>query len=141
MEELEVINPLKDKKVLIADDNDTDRLVAIKFLERVWILKENIQVVENGRAAVEISKQRMFDLIVMDISMPEMNGLEATKEIILQHKAKSPKIIAYTASEKFKDDPRMELMDGMYLKATSADNFKEVIKNLQWETSEVLSMA
>jgi CheY-like chemotaxis protein len=100
---------------------------------------ENIKVTENGRAAVELTKKEMFDLIVMDIRLPDMNGIDATKEIRSQYTRNTPKIIAYTATAPFISDPCMELMDGIYLKATKSENFKRIIKTLQWENSKALN--
>ncbi len=66
------------KKILIVEDNRINQIVTKKILE-----KNNIRctVVENGEKAVQIVKERKFDLILMDINMPVKNGIEASKEI------------------------------------------------------------
>ncbi len=64
--------------VLVAEDNATNRLVATRMLER---LGHCVDSVANGREAVEAVASRHYDLVVMDMMMPEMDGLTATGEI------------------------------------------------------------
>jgi FOG: CheY-like receiver len=80
----EVTPPLLDtsfldgKRILIVEDNRINQIVTKKIIE-----KNNMScvVAENGQIAVEIAKKESFDLILMDINMPIMNGITATKEI------------------------------------------------------------
>lgn len=65
-------------RVLIADDNATNRLVATRILER---LGHHVTSVENGSEAVSAVQSGSFDLILMDVMMPEMDGLQATSQI------------------------------------------------------------
>ncbi|HCN83497.1 MAG TPA: hypothetical protein DIT07_07710 [Sphingobacteriaceae bacterium] len=67
---------LKDKTVLLAEDNLINAMVAIKLLSN-WGLKT--EHAKNGLEAVEKSKAKEFDFILMDIHMPEMDGFEAAK--------------------------------------------------------------
>ena len=67
-----------DFSVLIAEDNIINQKVAVKLLNRFC---ENIDVVENGRLAVDAVKKNSYDMIFMDLQMPVMDGIEATKEI------------------------------------------------------------
>jgi len=82
------------KKILIVEDNRINQIVTKKILE-----KNNIRctVVENGEKAVNIVKERKFDLILMDINMPVKNGIEASKEIRIFNS--TIPIIALTAVE------------------------------------------
>ena len=64
--------------VLLAEDNSVNQLVAKRILEK---LGHRVTVVSNGREAVSAVKADKFDLIAMDVQMPEMDGLDATKAI------------------------------------------------------------
>lgn len=65
------------KTILIAEDNESN------YILMTYILKRNYQIVRahNGREAVEISEKGGIDLILMDLKMPVMDGLEATRII------------------------------------------------------------
>jgi signal transduction histidine kinase/DNA-binding response OmpR family regulator len=64
--------------VLLADDNQVNQLTAKTMLER---LGHEVTIANNGVEAIELFKQREYDLIFMDVQMPEMDGLTATAEI------------------------------------------------------------
>ena len=65
------------KKILIAEDNDSN------YILMTYILKKHYEYerARNGQEAVEMVKNGQFDLVLMDIKMPVMDGLEATKQI------------------------------------------------------------
>jgi len=69
---------LQGMKVLVAEDNNINILVLKRFLEKWGVLTT---VVLNGKDALEAIEQQQFDLVLMDIHMPVMNGEEATKII------------------------------------------------------------
>ncbi len=81
--------------VLVAEDNHVNQMVIGQVLQNLG-LKPTI--VPNGEAAVEACEKEAFDLIFMDLRMPKMNGIEATK-IILSNPATlgAPSIVALTA--------------------------------------------
>lgn len=97
----------QDIKILIADDYIDNRTLLKEIIE---ILGFQYALVENGLEAVEALKKDYFDIILMDIEMPVMNGIEATKEIrnTFDVMKKDIPIIAISAhnpehfSEKFK---------------------------------------
>ena len=64
--------------VLVADDNTVNQKVAAAMLRR---LGHHVTVVDNGEKAVERLESTKFDLVLMDIQMPVLDGIEATKEI------------------------------------------------------------
>ena len=80
------------KRILIAEDNDSN------FILMGYLLKKHYEVVRavNGRDAIEKLEQGGIDLVLMDIKMPEMDGLEATR--ILKEKMPELPIIALTAN-------------------------------------------
>ncbi len=71
-------SPLQGVKVLVAEDNDFSRLLLSTLLEKAGC---ELQVVENGRQALTLCEQSAFDLLVFDVHMPELNGIDALVEI------------------------------------------------------------
>ncbi|MFO0747454.1 MAG: response regulator [Myxococcota bacterium] len=65
-------------RILVAEENPTNQKYAVALLERMG---HRCAVVENGREAVRAALQEAFDLVLMDVMMPEMDGLEATRAI------------------------------------------------------------
>jgi len=65
-------------KILLAEDSPTNQKLAVGLLSR-W--GHTVQVAGNGRQAVEMLKHETFDLVLMDVQMPEMDGMEATAQI------------------------------------------------------------
>jgi CheY-like chemotaxis protein len=78
----------------LVEDNAINRLLAQKSLQ---YYNYTITEANNGKHAVEILKTQQFDIILMDIFMPEMDGVEATKIIRNEMKITTP-IIAFTAN-------------------------------------------
>ncbi len=84
------------RAVLIAEDNPVNQQVAKRMLEHLGCV---VSVVGNGRDAVEACDQRRFALVLMDIQMPLMDGLEATREIRRREPSgQRMPIVALTAS-------------------------------------------
>jgi CheY-like chemotaxis protein len=88
------------KKILVAEDNDSN------FILMTYILKKFYQFerAKNGQEAVDMVEKGEYDLVLMDIKMPIMDGLEATKKIKETHT--SLPIIALTANA-FDSDRQM----------------------------------
>lgn len=83
-------------KVLVAEDNIVNQKVITAFLMTAGIKAD---IAENGLVAVEMASQRPYDLVLMDIQMPELDGLAATLKIQeLSEHYKSTPIIAITAN-------------------------------------------
>jgi CheY-like chemotaxis protein len=80
--------------ILLAEDNISNRKVTLEMLRK---LGYRADAVTNGAEAVEALKRQRYDLILMDIKMPVMNGIEATREIRRIWPDNGPKIIALTA--------------------------------------------
>jgi len=72
------VAPLLGVKVLVAEDNNFSLLLISTLLEKTGC---ELQAVENGREAVELCGQTAFDLLVFDVHMPELNGIDALEEI------------------------------------------------------------
>ena len=70
--------PARSLKILVAEDTPFNQKFILRLLER-W--KHQSTLVKNGRLALEALKKESFDIVLMDVQMPEMNGLQATKKI------------------------------------------------------------
>ena len=81
-------------RVLLAEDNPVNQQVATTILRKRG---HTVDVVENGRAAVEAVSSDQYDIVLMDIEMPEMGGLDATTRIRQDPRHASLPIIAVTA--------------------------------------------
>jgi CheY-like chemotaxis protein len=83
-------------KILLAEDNAVNQTLAVRLLEKRG---HEVVVSENGEAALEALNKQNFDLILMDIQMPQMNGLQATEAIRCKEltSGKHIPIIAMTA--------------------------------------------
>lgn len=81
-------------KILLAEDNELNRMVAQNSLQ---YYKCQVIEAENGLEAIEALKKENFDIVLMDIQMPELDGIEATSIIRNELKLKTP-IIALTAN-------------------------------------------
>ncbi|AHB41258.1 TPA: response regulator [Patescibacteria group bacterium] len=80
--------------ILIVDDEFPNRLFIQRLLKDLGIL--DIKMAINGNEAVELCKQYDFDIIFMDVKMPIMNGVEATR-IIKEIKEKTPHIVGVSS--------------------------------------------
>jgi len=89
---------LKGLRILLAEDNHYNRIVAVETLE-LMLLDVRVSTVENGQEAVQKVEENNYDLVLMDVAMPIMDGLEATRLIrALPAPKNAIPIIAFTAS-------------------------------------------
>ena len=86
-------------KILIADDEVIERLVLEKKLKKFYKEEHQILVAQNGRQVLEIYERERPQILILDIEMPGINGLEAAREI--RKRDKSCSIIFLTAFDEF----------------------------------------
>lgn len=83
-------------KILVAEDNVINQKLAEKILQQIGYYPD---IVNNGLEVLDAVSRKTYDLIFMDIQMPEMDGLQATKELLRKFRGKKrPLIIAMTAN-------------------------------------------
>jgi CheY-like chemotaxis protein len=120
----EIPEHFKKKKILIADDEDFNRFVLINILNK-WGVK--YREARNGGEVVSLALADSFDLIFMDIRMPQKNGLEAAREIL----KKKPEtcIVSVTASDRTADQEASKKagMAGFLVKPFSERELFEVV--------------
>lgn len=117
------------RTILVVDDFDDTRL-----LLRVWLQKKGYRVVEaeNGNQAVAEAQSQQPDLIIMDVEMPELDGLSATRKIrTLENSEEVPIVVvsAYGADE-FRDDALAAGCDAYVSTPFEPDELENLIKTL-----------
>ena len=84
----------KSLRILVAEDNPSNQKVLVEMLKRLGYKPD---AVADGREVLQALKRQDYDLVLMDIRMPEMDGITATREIRKIWPENGPRIIAITA--------------------------------------------
>lgn len=119
----------RDRTVLIVEDSDDARYFMRLALEQLGYL---IIEAENGAKAVEIAESERPDIILMDLSLPIMDGLAATEKIRASPELKGIPIIAVTAHQEtdFRAGAKAAGFDAYVTKPIDIDFLSELIKGL-----------
>lgn len=96
----EKLNGLKGARILLAEDNKINQIVVVELLEELGLM---VDIAENGAKAVEYASSEVYDLILMDLQMPIMDGFEATKAIRSLNGYEETPIVALSAAVMQKD--------------------------------------
>ncbi|RNC85976.1 MAG: response regulator [Balneola sp.] len=114
--------------VLVAEDNMINQKVAIRILEQLDIVPD---IANNGEEAAEMVSKNKYDLVFMDMEMPVMDGLDATREIRKQKDTLpfNPKIIAMTANALpgYREKCLEAGMDDFITKPVSTDSIRSIL--------------
>ncbi len=126
-------------KILVAEDNPFNKLFIDKLFEKFGY-KDALHA-ENGIEVLKRLEHNDVDLILMDIQMPEMDGIAATQRIIEKYGEKRPVIIALTAdaNEGNKQEYLNYGMDGFLSKPFKAEALQEILKEYSQKLNPVLS--
>ena len=123
---------LKGRRILVVEDNELNREIITTILEDYGV---RVEVAADGQIAVDMVRQSApwyYDLILMDIMMPNMNGLEATREIrrMSREDSQTIPIIAMTANA-FAEEQKQSLASGMNAHLTKPLDIEKLRKTLK----------
>ena len=96
-------------RILLAEDNEINREIACALLERLGLQPD---VAEDGQSALDKVRAGSYDLVLMDVRMPRMDGLESTRRIRSLALARQPHVVALTANA-YEEDRQECLAAGM----------------------------
>ncbi len=120
----------KDMKILLAEDNPVNRKVALLMLKK---LGYSADVAANGLEVLQSLRHKDYDVILMDVQMPEMDGLKAAKFINEMKLKRRPAILAMTAYALEGDRERCLSagMDGYISKPVKIEELRSALEDLQ----------
>ncbi len=117
-------------RILLAEDNVVNQKLALRLLQQMGYRAD---VASNGIEAIECVERQAYDLVLMDVQMPEMDGLEATRRITAKWSSGDrPRIVAMTANA-MQGDREMCLeagMDDYVTKPIRVDALVEALNNV-----------
>jgi len=117
---------IRGAKILLVEDNKINQEIANEILSRAGLL---VTIANNGKEAVEKVKESKYDLVLMDLQMPEMNGIEATKIIKSDPSLKDLPVLAMTANV-MKHDVKKCMEAGMHGHIAKPINTKHLFEML-----------
>jgi CheY-like chemotaxis protein/HPt (histidine-containing phosphotransfer) domain-containing protein len=126
-------------RILVAEDNPVNQKLALRLLEK---LGYRADVAGNGIEAIQAIEMQTYDLVLMDVQMPEMDGLEATRRIVERWPGERPQIVAMTADAMQGDRERcLEAgMDEYLTKPIRTDELVGALREASIRTDELTSM-
>jgi CheY-like chemotaxis protein len=122
--------PAGELRVLVAEDNPVNQRVVLLFLER---LGHRADVVADGNEVLRALESEAYDVVLMDMRMPDMDGLEASRAIHRLWPERRPRIVGLTANAVAGDREQCLAsgMDGYLSKPFSLDELADVLADLR----------
>lgn len=129
-EEMNIQKPLH---ILITEDHKINQVILAKMLGK---LAHTYETADNGQQAVDMCKTKSFDVVLLDMQMPILDGIEATKAIVKHFHTigqPAPKIIGCSANRLHKEDEESTatLMAGFLLKPVTLQQLHAVLSGIQ----------
>ena len=124
-------------RVLVVEDNPTNRQVVQAMLIRMG---QHVDLVENGAEAIAAVQRTEYDLVLMDVQMPDMDGHETTRRIrALDDRAAAVRIVALTTNTAPGDEAlsRLAGMDGHLAKPLSCQRLRALLADWTAAAAEV----
>jgi CheY-like chemotaxis protein len=115
----------KKKTILVVDDDENQRLL---YQEELADEGYEVMVARDGKEAVEKVEQRLPDLVILDIVMPEMDGMEAMTRILRKHR-RIP-VILNTGYARYREDFLTWAADAYVVKSSDLTELKNKIREL-----------
>jgi len=101
--EMDALRPIQGASLLVVEDNEINQQVARELLEHALF---RVDVANHGQEAIEMINKGQYDAVLMDVQMPVMDGLTATRELRKDEKYKAMPILAMTANATHEDQQR-----------------------------------
>ena len=133
------LQKIKGACILLVEDNEFNQDVAVGLLEEAEL---NVDIANNGQEAIDMIARKHYDLVLMDIQMPVMDGLTATREIRKDERFRQLPILAMTANamQQDKDKSLAAGMNGHLAKPIDPDElFNALLKWIKQDGIEVAS--
>jgi two-component system sensor histidine kinase/response regulator len=92
---MENLKTIQGASILVAEDNEFNQQIAVELLTDAGF---KVEIAENGRKVIEMLDKRLYDIVLMDMQMPVMDGVTATREIRKDERFKDLPILAMTAN-------------------------------------------
>ncbi len=121
-------------KILVAEDNLVNQKLALKVLEKIG---HSVTIANNGREALEHLEKDKFDVVFMDLQMPEMDGLSATAEIRNRPHLADQRVYAMTAHAMTGDREKCLAigMNGYLTKPLQMEELRKVLAEIEAEVT------
>ncbi|MGA7564295.1 MAG: response regulator [Desulfobaccales bacterium] len=119
------------KKILVADDEMSIRLLYSEELKEEGY---EVYMASNGREALEVVDKIPLDLVILDIKMPEMDGIEALRQI--KEKRPDLPVVLSTAYGEYRQDFATWASDDYLVKSSDLEDLKAVVRRHLKEQSE-----